>query len=86
MIASFYAALHYIEAEVVAHGHQSHSHSTRFDYFRSIPKLQPVRVDYMTLSDWAWKARYDPSIDFSRLENVQEICDLLDAVRQGLAL
>jgi hypothetical protein len=84
IIICFYAALHYVEAVVVRSGHRSSDHGTRATYLRQIPALRPVSTDYFTLSNWAWKARYDPTIDLSAQKNVQDICDLLEAIRKGL--
>jgi hypothetical protein len=84
VIASFYSALHYAEAVIVRSGGASSDHRTRGNYMRSLPELQLVRTNYETLANFAWDARYDPTIDLSSQQDVQAICDLLRSIKADL--
>ena len=84
VITTFYAALHYVEAIIVRSGLQSSDHKSRGVHMRNLPELQLVSSDYQTLSNYAWIARYDPTIDLSRERVTQEICDLLGPIKTQL--
>jgi hypothetical protein len=84
IIASFYAALHYVEATIVKSGGKSTDHSSRAEWVRRLSPLRKVSAEYFSLSNYAWEARYDPTTSFSKEKSVQAICDLLPVVRQGL--
>ncbi len=84
IIVSFYSALHYVEAIIVRSGHRSSDHAARANYLRVLPVLEPIRSEYLALANWAWKARYDPTMQFSKTAEVQSACDLAENVRRRL--
>jgi len=85
VIASFYAALHYVEAAIVDAGLVSSNHTTRADNMRRVPRLAKKVSDYETLRNYAQIARYDAAVSFSaKPDQVQIICDLADSLRKDL--
>jgi hypothetical protein len=88
IVASFYAALHYVETVIVRSGRRSSvDHNQRNQLVRTLPEFAPIRSDYLALGNHAWSARYDPSFDWldpSVANQVQQICDLLIRIKQGL--
>jgi hypothetical protein len=87
IIATFYAALHYVEAIIVRNGGKSASHRNRKAVMNSIPLLQQVVTDYDTLRNQAEIARYRPDIDFSSpsfRNQVTAICSLLGSIKSVL--
>jgi len=89
IIACFYAALHYVEAVIVANGAGSSDHNSRMNHVRTMPALAPIRNAYQTLANFAWQARYDPGIDYrdpAVARHVKKLCSLLPNMRAGLGL
>jgi len=82
IIVAFYAALHYVEAVLAGKNIHSTDHKSRNQYMRTVAELQPARADYESLASYAWTARYDPRVDFSR--QVQAVCDLLIEIKRSL--
>lgn len=83
-MVSFYSALHYVEAIIVRNNKQSSNHAERRTNMKTIPELRAINSDFSTLHNFAREARYDPATNFGASNQVQVICDLLDAIRNGL--
>jgi hypothetical protein len=82
--ASFYAALHFVEATLVRRGLAGTTHVRRRDLMAAEPALRHVRAEYRTLEDASRDARYAPEVDFANRKDTQALCDLADAIRASL--
>lgn len=86
---TFYAALHYVEAIIIRSGRRSSDHKSRKEAMRTLPALRLAAVDYDTLANQAWIARYRADYDFNDpalSAEVQRICDLLPAIKNAIGM
>lgn len=58
VVASFYSALHYVEAFFIAHGTVCHSHDERNDQFKNDHRINRAYPQYAYLSKLSHTARY----------------------------
>jgi hypothetical protein len=71
--ATFYAALHYVEAYFANKAPALHpaTHQMRDNYINSDAKLRSIYIDYRQLEDESRDARYDASITLSQSDATQ---------------
>lgn len=80
MTATFYSALHYVDAYLATRSIHPPTHAVRLGYVRSDPKLKPVFADYRDLMNESRTARYDAGIIFSQ-NDVVAAKRRLDAIK-----
>jgi hypothetical protein len=86
---TFYAAVHYVESVIAGHGMRSSDHRSRQSYINAIRELRPVAIDYQTLANQAWIARYRADYDFNDASvqgEVTKTCALLGKIKTGLGI
>ncbi len=87
VIASFYAALHYIEAVIAQNGEEGVSHQRRKGLIHEIPALRPIGGLYEALRDHARRARYDAAYNYCEKRaqtTVVSACSILPRIKAAL--
>lgn len=80
--ATFYAAVHYVEAYLGKQAPPIHSkhHDDRDSNIQRDPRIRGIYDDYSLLKTESYDARYRPHISFGQAD-VQRVQEYLDAVK-----
>lgn len=80
----FYAAVHYVQAYLVAQGKTYHMHKTRDSAVGRDPKTAPIYPDYRELQHFSRQARYELSSGQLTEQDVSDMKICLNKVKMTI--